>query len=298
MRLVTRGDMDGLTCAVIISEQEEIDSFLLIHPQDITNRRVKILPTDIIANLPYHPGCALWFDHHRHTATYPEPPSQFEGAHGDAPSTSRLVYDYYGGREAMPQLEELVRETDRMDSADLSPDDVLEPKGYVRLGFTLDSRTGLGAFEDYLMTLLELFRTRTPIEEILEHPAVERRWKIIKDSDESFRKALVECSSVHDNVVLTDLRGYDRPPVGNRFLVYALFPDVNVSIRVHWGPQRQFVVAAVGHSIFNRSCATDVGELAARYGGGGHRGAGSIPLEVATADQKIDEIVAELRENG
>jgi hypothetical protein len=298
MRLVTRGDMDGLACAVIISKNEPVDGFLLIHPQDITNKRVKIHPTDIIANLPYHPDCALWFDHHKHTATYPLPPEEFKGAHGEAASTARLVYDYYGGSETMPELAEMVRETDRLDSADLTPEDVTNPKGYIRIGFTLDSRTGLGPFEDYMMTLLDLLGRATPPDEVLEHPAVARRWQMIKDGDQAFREAIVEHSRIEDNVIITDFRSLDPPPVGNRFLIYALFPAVNVSLRVHWGPQKQFVVAAVGHSIFNRTCRTNVGELAARYGGGGHPGAGSIPLRVDSADEQLAEIIAELRRNG
>ncbi len=298
MRIVTRGDMDGLTSAVIISLHEQVDGFLLIHPQDITSRRVKILSTDILVNVPFYPGCALWFDHHPHTATYAQPPKEFKGAFGEAPSAARLVYEYYGGKAKMPELEELVRETDRMDSADLSPADVTDPQGYIRLGFTLDSRTGLGAFEDYMLTLLDLLRHHAPVAEILEHPAVARRWQKIRAADEDFRRALVDFSKVYGNVVVTDLRPLDPPPVGNRFLVYALFPDVNVSVRVHWGPRREFAVAVVGHSIFNRTCATNVGELAARFGGGGHRGAGSIPLMVAEADAKLAEIVAELKAAG
>lgn len=298
MRLVTRGDMDGLTCAVIISQHETVSSFLLIHPQDITNDRVKILPTDIIANLPFHPDCAMWFDHHKHTATYTAPPDKVRGAHGEAPSTARLVFEHYGGAAAMPQFEELVRETDRLDSADLTPEDVTDPKGYIRIGFTLDSRTGLGAFEDYMMTLLDLLTKATPVEKVVEHPAVKRRWETMKANDRAFRTALVEYSRIEDNVVVTDFRPAPSVPVGNRFLVYALFPDVNVSVRVHWGPQKKFAVAAVGHSIFNRTCKTNVGELAARHGGGGHPGAGSIPLDVENLDGKLSEIIEELKRNG
>jgi len=298
MRIVTRGDMDGLSCAVIISLHEKVDGFLLIHPQDITDRRVEIRPTDILANVPYHPNCAMWFDHHMHTATYSELPEGFRGVFGEAPSTARLVYEFYGGAAKLPQLEELVRQTDRMDSADLTPGDVTDPRGYILLGFTIDSRTGLGAFEDYMMTLLDLLRRTVPVEEVLAHPAVSRRVQTMRDADREFRKALLDHSRVDGNVVLTDLRDLTRPPVGNRFLVYALFPDVNVSLRVHWGPERKFAVAVLGHSIFNRSCATDVGLMAARFGGGGHRGAASVPLPLGEAEGRIAEIVAELKRNG
>jgi hypothetical protein len=296
MRLVTRGDMDGLTSAVIISLNEEISDVELIHPQDITSGRAEIRTDDILINVPYHPNCGMWFDHHQHTATYREPPADFKGAYGLAPSAARLVFDYYGGAEKMPELAELVHETDRMDSADLKIDDVTRPSGYIKLGFTIDSRTGIGAFKDYFLTLYDLLRRLMPVEEILAHPAVARRCQRMDESELAFRTALREHSRVEGNVIVTDFRGLSEPPVGNRFLVYALYPDVNVSIRLHWGPKREFVVAVVGHSIFNRSCTTDVGELAARYGGGGHRGAGSIPLDPDTADDTVAEIVAELQD--
>lgn len=296
MRLVTRADMDGMTCAVLISQFERIEDFLFIHPQDITDRRVTIGPEDILANVPYHPACGMWFDHHAHTAGG-GPPALFKGAFRVAPSTARVVYDHYGWEKLLP-FEELVRETDRMDSADLSPADVTDPQGYVRLGFTLDSRTGLGAFEDYALTVFDLLRRGTPIGKILEHPAVQRRWQQIREGDAAFREALVQHSRLEGNVVVTDLRGVDPLPVGNRFLVYAAFPEANVSVRVHWGPGRRFVVAALGHSIFNRTCQSDLGELAARHGGGGHRRAASTPLPVEQADLKIEEIIAELRAKG
>lgn len=297
MRLVTRADMDGVTCAVLISHFERIEQFLFIHPQDVTDRKVEIGPDDILANVPYHPACGLWFDHHAHTAAGGGPPGGFRGAHRVAPSTARVVYEHYGWEKLLP-FEELVLETDRLDSADLSPADITEPQGYLRLGFTLDSRTGLGAFEDYALTVFDLLRRATPVEKVLEHPAVQRRWQQIRDGDAAFRQALVDHSRVEGNVVVTDLRGVDPIPVGNRFLVYAVFPVVNASVRVHWGPGRQFVVAALGHSIFNRTCRTDLGELAARYGGGGHRGAASTPLPVDQADRALAEIVGELRAGG
>jgi hypothetical protein len=296
MRIVTRGDMDGLTGSVIVARNEQVHSIRLAHPQDITNKRIKIYGDDVLINLPYDPRCGMWFDHHQHTATYSEPPASFKGSYGVAPSAARLVYEYYGGVHSMPDLEVLVRETDRMDAADLTPEDVLSPKGLIKLGFTIDSRTGIGPFENYFFILHDLLRSTTPIVELLEHPEVKKRCDLIAQHDKGFRAALVRHSVVDHNIVVTDFRSLDTIPIGNRFMVYALFPEVNVSVRLHWGPHRQFVVAVIGHSIFNRSCTTDVGALAARLGGGGHRGAGSIPLEVRTAEQTIEEILAELRE--
>jgi hypothetical protein len=297
MRLVTRGDLDGLTCAVLLSLKEEVNSISLIHPQDISDGRATIRPDDIIANLPYHPGCAMWFDHHLHTATANLPPEAFRGAFAEAPSAARLVYEFYGGKASMPQFEELVAETDRLDSANLTPDDVLDPQGYIKLGFTIDGRTGLGTFERYFLHLVDLLRAGTPVADVLADPSVRKRCELLESENESFCQDLRRHSRIEGNVVVTDFRELDHTPIGNRFLVYALFPEVNVSARIHWGPNRAFPMLLLGHSIFRRTCKTNVGELAARYGGGGHRGAGSIPL-MDEPDQQIQMVVGELKANG
>ena len=297
MRLVTRGDLDGLTCAVLITLNEPVNRVSLIHPQDITDGRVEITPEDILANLPYHDNCAMWFDHHQHTATPAAPTSDFKGAFGQAPSAARLVYDYYGGEEKMPQYVELVNETDRLDSANLEPEDVTHPQGYIKLGFTIDGRTGIGSFEQYFMMLLQLLRKAPPLEEVLAHPEVKKRCDLLEQGDAQFRQALKEHSQLKGNVVVSDFRQIERPPIGNRFLIYALYPECNVSVRLQWGPRREYPIMTIGHSIFNRTCNTNVGDLAARYGGGGHKGAGSIPL-LEDPEIQIQMIVGELIANG
>jgi hypothetical protein len=296
MRLVTRGDLDGLTCAVLISRHEQVDEILLSHPQEFADGLFEIHEQDIVANLPYQRGCALWFDHHLHTAAAP-PTEVFKGAFGFAPSAARLVYEYYGGRKAMPEFAELVHETDRMDGAFLTLDDVLDPQGYIKLGFTVDPRSGLGPLDEYFKTLVQLLIENPPIEEVLAHPEVEERCRRLEQEDVELHAALKALGRVDGNVVVTDFRGLDKVPVGNRFLVFAAFPDINVAVRVQKGEDEQFAMLTLGHSIFNRTCRTNVGELAARYGGGGHRGAASIRL-MEDPDQQIEMIVGELKANG
>lgn len=297
MRLITRGDLDGLTCAVIITSNEAISSIKLVHPQDITDQRIEVTKDDILANIPYDARCGKWFDHHVLTDNNPKPPAKFDGAYGLAPSAARLVYEYYGGEAKMPQFKQLVAETDRLDSAQLTPQDVTDPKDFILLGYTIDNRTGLGAFEDYFLLLVDLLKTK-PIAEIVAHPLVQSRWRRVRDDQAAFEDAIRKHSKVDGNVVVTDFRNMATIPTGNRFLIYTLYPEVNVSVRVHWGPQRKFVVAAVGHSIFNRTCNTNVGELMGRYGGGGHKGAGTAPLPPIQAAASLAAIVEELKRRG
>jgi nanoRNase/pAp phosphatase (c-di-AMP/oligoRNAs hydrolase) len=301
MRLVTRADLDGLTSAVIITLKEPIDEIALIHPQDITDKKVEIRSDDILANVPFHPNAGLWFDHHLLTDSNEKPPANFKGRYRVAPSAARLVYEYY--LEKYPndpdllRLSKLVDETDRLDAAQLTPDDVEQPRDYILLGYTIDSRTGLGAFEGYFKKLVDWLKVM-PIDQVLEQPEVKERVVRMRNETAEFRQLLQRNSFQLNNVVITDLREIGRFPAGNRFLIYTLFPETNVSLRVHWGPSHNSVIAAVGHSIFNRTCKTSVGELMSRYGGGGHQGAGTCVLPLDKAADAIDEILFELQVNG
>lgn len=295
MRLITRGDLDGLTCAVLISHFEEIESVLLTHSQDLADGNVEVGASDIIANLPYQRGCAMWFDHHMHT-TAAGPGVEFEGSFGQAPSAAHLVWDYYECAQTLPHYEELVHETDRLDSADLTLDDILDPQAYIKLGFTLDSRSGLGPLDQYFEIALDLLLRNKPIDSILQDPAVDERCRRLETDDVHLHEALQSNSRIDENVVFTDFRNLDPVPAGNRFLVFAIFPQINVAVRAQKrldGP----TMLTLGHSIINRTCNTNVGDLAARYGGGGHQGASSIPLMEDT-DQQIEMIIAELKAGG
>jgi hypothetical protein len=298
MRLVTRGDFDGLTCALIITAAETIDSIELVHPQEMTDRQIAITQDDVVANLPYHPACRKWFDNHLLTAEGLMPRKGFEGKYGSAPSAARLVYEYYVGQHpSLRRYEPLLAEVDRFDSGQLTSEDVVNPQGYILLGYTLDPRTGLGAFREYFHHLLAALRDQ-PLDGVLKLPDVAARVTRMRDQDNAFRETTIAHSEIQGNVVTTDFRPLADPPVGNRFLVYTLFPKANVSVRVAWGPRREKVAVNVGWSIFNRNCKTNVGILMSLYGGGGHRGAGSCSLPLETANAQLRQIVETIRQNG
>ncbi len=298
MRLVTRGDLDGLTSAVIITECEKIGEILLVHPQDITDKKLTITRDDVFANLPYHPEVGKWFDHHLLTESNERPPAEFEGRYGLAPSAAHLVYEYYLEKKpAIRRFEKLVAETDRLDTAQLTRDDVLDPQDYILLGFTLDPRTGLGAFQPYFVALVGWLK-RMSIQEVLQQKEVQERITRMREQDQRFRELTQAHSKLDGNVLFTDFRNVRPIPVGNRFIVYTLFPEVNISLRVHPGPDPEHVAATVGHSIFNRTSRTNVGELMSRYGGGGHRAAGTCLLSAARADQQIGELLDAMKRDG
>jgi len=297
-RLVTRGDLDGLACAVLVTTCETVGEIALVHPQAVADGRFTVETRDIVANLPYAAGCAKWFDNHQLTDARSTPAPDFDGRYGQAPSAARLVYQYYlPSHQELARHAELLDETDRLDSANLSVKDIVDPEGFILLGYTLDPRSGFGEFREYFEHLLELIRDGGP-GAVFESPRVEERVSLMRRQDARFRELTLANSRREHNVVVTDFRPLDSKPVGNRFLVYTLFPEANVSLRIHWGPRRESVAVSVGHSILNRGCRTNVGVLMSMYGGGGHRGAGSCVIDLGKADAGIAEIVQTLRRNG
>lgn len=296
MRLITRGDLDGVTAAVLLTSMEPVAEIELIHPQDITDGKFEIRDGDLMANLPYHPKAALWFDHHELTTSNTIPTAGYRGRHQIAPSVARVIYEYYAS-DKLRRFAHLVDETDRFDSAHLTRAEVLDPHGVVLLGFTIDSRTGLGRFKDYFRELVEWLKV-LPVEQVLAQPEVRRRVEKIREQNGAFLALLRTHSRQAGNVVITDFRDTAPAPVGNRFLVYTLFPETNISLRVQWGPEKKFAAVTLGHNIFNRTSQANCGQICSDYGGGGHRGAGACTLEPATADADIAEIVVRLRHEG
>jgi len=238
----------------------------------------------------------MWFDHHALTESNEKPPHRFRGRHRIAPSVARVVYEHYGP-ERLRRFEHLVEETDRFDSANLSREDVLNPTGVILLGFTIDSRSGLGGFKAYFLDLVEWLKTKS-LKEVLAEEEVERRADLLRENNLAFLDMLKAHSRQEGNVVVTDFRPLGEAPIGNRFLVYALFPESNVSLRLQWGPGRNFVAASLGHNIFNRTSNTHCGELASDFGGGGHRGAAACPLDTDRAEAQIAGLIRRLKEAG
>lgn len=298
MILLTRADWDGLVCAVLLTQAEKIENIYFVHPKDMQDGVVPVPKQSVIANLPYHPNCSLWFDHHISEEEKAATLGPFKGKYALAPSAARLVYDYYGGAAKFPGAQELVEVTDKIDSAQLTMEDVTSPAGYVLLSYTIDPRTGLrDTYQQYFLKLVDLLKTQT-LEEILQDPDVQARVERVIAEDTQFRRALLINSRQEGNVVITDFRGLGEAPPGNRFLIYALFPEANLSVRLFDGRGGKFVVAALGHSLFNRTSQTNIGALLGKYGGGGHRGVGTVQFTKEEAGPKIAEIIAQLKADG
>lgn len=301
-RLVTRSDFDGLACAVLLKELDLIDEIKFVHPKDMQDGLIELSDTDITTNLPYVPGVHLAFDHHLSESERNEAAENYIIV-PDAPSAARVVYDYYGGAERFTKVpSDLMDAVDKGDSADFTMEEVLEPRGWNLLNFIMDSRTGLGRFKNFrisnyqlMMDLIDYCR-EYPIEEILTLQDVRERVDLYREHERLFREQTRNCSTVHNNVLVVDLREEEMIYAGNRFIKYAIFPDTNISIQIIWGFQKQNTVMSVGKSIVNRSSKANVGELMLEYGGGGHMSAGTCQVGNEEANRVVEELVERLSE--
>jgi len=308
MRLITRSDFDGLACAALLEDHGVIDDYLFVHPKDMQDGKVQVSSNDVLANVPFVPGCGLWFDHHSSEEERLAKNERivFKGASYRAPSCARVIYDHFGGAPTFAKFDAngLMDAVDRSDSGSLTKEEIKHPTGWVLLSFIMDPRTGLGRFKDYRISnhalmkdMIGYCRTLT-IDAILALPDVQERVKRYFEQEKDYQAMLKANSREEGNVLVIDLRGVGEILSGNRFLEYALWPKQNVSLRVLWGREKQNVVLTVGHSILDRSCLSDVGSLMLKHGGGGHRQVGTCQVETAKAEQVIAEVVAELKSKG
>jgi nanoRNase/pAp phosphatase (c-di-AMP/oligoRNAs hydrolase) len=313
MRLVTRPDFDGLACAVLLEELGIIDDYLFMHPKDIQDGKVSLSKNDVLANVPYSPGCGMWFDHHstelerlqlNKKAGYGSLTRAYRGFARLSPSCARVIYDYYNGPKELKKFDNsgLMWAIDKFDPADLSQKDILEPEKWILLAFIIDVRTGLGRYKNFRIDHLELLQDTIkycrsmPIEDIIEVPDIVERTKLYFEHQEQYKKVIKNHSRTEKNVIVIDYRDQSETIVGNRFIEYALYPDQNVSVKAFWGLNKQNVVLSVGHSIVNKSSKKDVGSLMLKYGGGGHFKVGTCQIVTNEADKVIKDIINKLQD--
>lgn len=301
LRLVTRSDFDGLVCAVLLKQVQNIAEIKFVHPKDLQDGNFAVTADDVLTNVPFMQGCGLWFDHHSTEVERVVGKIPFHGACYVAPSAARVVYDYYGGRERFGDIDEIMDAVDKADSAAFDAEDILDPSGWELLSFIMDARTGLGRFKDYRISNYQLMFDlidaciSKSIDEILQMPDVQERVTRYFEQDILFREMLQEHTWTEGNVVVTDLRNVYPIYCGNRFLVYALHPLQNTSIWIVDGYRGQNCVFACGHSVLSRTATTNVGEIMRRYGGGGHKPAGTCQVDYEYADATLKAIVNALR---
>jgi len=303
-RLVTRSDMDGLVCAVILKQLNLIDEIKFVHPKDMQDGTITITENDIITNLPYVAKAHLVFDHHESESIRNGEADNYVII-PDAPSAARVVYDYYSKDNDLSMIrEDMMVAVDKADAAQFSKEDILNPQGWDLLSFLMDSRTGLGRFREFrisnyalMMDLIDYCHDHG-IEDIMQLPDVKERVDLFNRYAVEFKDQLQRCSTIHKNLVVLDLRDEETIFPGNRFMIYAMFPQTNISIHVLWGFQKQNTVFATGKSILDRSSKTNVGELMLKNGGGGHSAAGTCQIDNDKCEDVLQELITAITNDG
>ncbi|MDR0312828.1 MAG: exopolyphosphatase [Treponema sp.] len=301
MRLITRSDFDGLACSSLLESLGLIDDWLFVHPKDIQDGLIEATKNDIVANVPYIKGCGLWFDHHSSEDERLGTDFKFEGASKHAPSCAHVIYDYYGGAEKLGKFAEMIKYVDKMDSADLSIDEIKNPSGWVLLGFITDPRTGLGRIHQFTISNFDLMKKLShstlskPIEEILALSDVKERVDVYLEQHNLFIEMVKKHAKIEGKAIFLDARNMEQIHTGNRFLLYTLFPEQNISVWVVDGKKKVNVVITVGYSIINKTATVDVGSLMLKYGGGGHKVVGTCQVAYEDADRIVGEIIAAVR---
>ncbi len=304
MRLVTRSDFDGIACAAMLKELGMIDDIKFVHPKDVQDGKVELSENDITTNLPFDPRVGMAFDHH---ASEIERLKAVESGSKliidpNARSAARVMYDYYGGAARFPNIsEELMTAVDKGDSADFTLQDILDPQRWTLLHFIMDPRTGLGRFHDFRISnynlMLELpdYCRKYGVDEILELPDVKERVDLYHEQAKLFEEQMRRIVDMRGKIAIIDLRNEEVIHAGNRFLIYAMYPEMEVSIHVSWGFRKQNTALMVGKSILNKANKADIGDICLGYGGGGHRNAGTCQVDNDKADQILNEIVEKLQ---
>ena len=302
MRLVTRSDFDGLVCAMLFRELDVIGEIKFVHPKDVQDGKVELSSNDITTNLPFDPRVGIAFDHHESELSR----NDMEAIKEQyicyvAKSAARVVYDYYGGAETFKTVTtEIMEAVDKGDSADFTAEEILNPTGWVLMNFLMDARTGLGRFHNFrisnydLMMELITFCTNHTIEEVLALPDVKERVDLYFEQQELFKQQLKDTVVIHDKVAVIDLRPLETIYAGNRFMVYAMWPEVEMSVHVAWGFKKQNTAVMIGKSIINKAGTLDIGQLCLDYGGGGHPNAGTCQLDNDKVDEMLPDIIAML----
>ena len=304
-RLVTRSDFDGLACAVLLNELNLIDDIKFVHPKDMQDGKVEITANDITTNLPYVAAAHLAFDHHLSEAIRNTGERKNHIIEAEAPSAARVVYNYYGGKSNFPTIaDDMMDAVDKADSAQFSRDEILNPSGWVLLNYLMDARTGLGRFREFrisnytlMMDLIKYCRNHN-IDEILELADVRERVELYFEQAEKAKEQLLRCTTVHKNLAVLDLRNEETIWATNRFMIYALFPQTNISIHILWGVQKQNTVFATGKSILDRGSKTNVGELMLEFGGGGHQAAGTCQVDNDQAAATLQTLITRINTEG
>ena len=302
-KLLTRADLDGVMSATLLKKFGLIDEIEFCHPKDMQDGKIEVTDKNIITNLPYNENAHFVFDHHFSDDVRAYNRKSNHIINPVAKSATRVIYEYFGGADKFPkEWGDMLDSVDRADSGNVTEEEIKNPKGWLMLNYLLDPRTGLGRYDkkfrlnnfDFMKYVIDIIQSTSDIQEILDAPDIKARVDFYMIEQEKFIEQLKRCSTVHDKVVLVNYKDEKEIHVGNRFMVYTMFPECNISIHKIMGNDGTKTVFAVGKSVLNKTSQLNIAELMSEYGGGGHRNAGTCQVLHSEADRVLEDILQKL----
>lgn len=289
-------------CAILFKSLDVLENILFTHPKEIETGKIQITSNDIMTGLPYKEEAHLIFDN------YPGSIKNIKGKKNNfiidtnAPSTTKVVYNYFGGKRTFPNIsDELLTAVDKGYTANFTTYEILYPSGWGLLNYIIDQRTGLEKFGKFhtsrcqlMLKLVDYCRNHT-ILEILSLPEIEERIDSYFSVVEQYKEQVLRCASVYHNLVVIDFRYEDIIYPGNRFIVYALYPECNVSLQLLSDIVQNKTIFVAGKSIIDRSYKANIGRIMSLYGGGGHANAGTCQIPNEKAEKVLEKLIERLQ---
>lgn len=295
MRILTAGDFDGLVSSALLLDAEEIEHVEVVEPRSIESGDVPVTKDDILVNLPYVDGCCAWFDRHVEKSVGDSLYTDVEGRREEAPSCARVVYNHYEKPEWKTKRLSVIEAAGKINSAKLSLKDVLSPEGWILLSDTVDPRARLEKSSEYFCRLAR-WVSEKPLEEILVLPEVRKKSREFFKRRSEYEETLKLYSHLDGPTVVTDFRSIGKAPIGNRFLVYAMYPTACVSISTFgdiYSPDNS--VITVGSNIFNDSFDVDLSSLMENYDATGSRRFATIVVPSEETEDVVEGLVEKMK---
>ena len=298
-RLITRAEFDGIVCGAIFKRLGLVDDILFAHPKEVQDKLITVGPQDILANLPFAEGAHMVFSHRARRSNTDAHRNYITDV--TAPSSTRVVYQHYSGDARLSGLPTgLLEAVDNVNSGKLSRDDISDPKGWILLGFLLDARTGMGRFklnQPYTETLYETIDMLNVkgLDAILTSPNIAQMAALYREHQPLAKQQIEQCVRLHDNVLVLNLLDQKLAYTVNRFMMYMMYPQCNLSIHVLRGTKSGSVILACGRSVFNRTGERSIGKVLAEFGGGGHHSAGTCQVPIVDCDAVLARLIEYFR---
>ena len=182
-RIVADSDLDGLCAAAVLKSYNPKAEVIFSHAALVRSGKIDeiITSTTAMVDLPFHPNCGWYLDHHQTNKPNLEEEINFTKKGGvcnweATPSAARLAYNLLSPVIDLSHLEEIMPIVDALDSGQITLEEFLEDGPVLQLSRTISLKN-----IDYTQHLLELFSRGESIKDILSDEFVRKEVSRVRD---------------------------------------------------------------------------------------------------------------------